>query len=108
MKDKPEVKSNITSPYVVTKGQPATFECILIDANPNTSISWRWFRDKDIPSNVLTNGHIYMIPNMQRNNSGTYGCTASNYVGTSDPVTIYVDVRCKYSHIRLLYCLKIF
>ena len=92
--DKPEVISSPSSPYIVKEGQTATFFCRMIDANPNTGITWRWFKTNS-PNNVLHNGPNYIIPNIQRGRSGSYSCTASNTVGTSKGATILVDVQCK-------------
>ena len=93
--DKPEVKSNPSSPYSVIEGDTATLMCTIIDANPNTNITWRWIKT-DSPNNALYNGPNYTIPNIEREKSGSYSCTASTTVGTSEPATIHVDVKCKY------------
>lgn len=44
---------------------------------------------------MLHNGPIYTLSNIQRNGSGVLRCIASNFVGTSEPVNIYIDVQCK-------------
>ena len=93
--DKPEVKYNTSSPYSVIEGETATLMCTVTDANPNTHITWRWIKT-DSPNMVLHNGPNYTISNIQRGRSGSYNCTASNTVGTSEPATINVDVQCKY------------
>ena len=92
--------SSQLSPYRVREGETATLVCALIDANPNTSITWRWIKT-DSPNSVLYNDHSYTISNIQRGRSGSYNCTASNTVGTSEADTIYVDVQCKCFHIYL-------
>ena len=86
--------SSPSSPYIVKEGQTATFFCRMIDANPNTGITWRWIKT-DSPNTVLHNGPNYTIPNIQRGRSGTYNCKARNAVGSSEVVTIDVDVKCK-------------
>lgn len=91
---KPEVTSYSLNPYIVIEGHRATLKCAMIAANPNTSIIWRWSRT-DRPKDVLYYGPNYTIPNIQRNRSGTYNCTASNSVGTSEPFIINVDVQCE-------------
>lgn len=92
--DKPDVITRMPSPYRVIEGQKATLECLVTAANPNTSIIWRWFKT-DSPSNVLYNGSICHVHDIQRNMSGLYNCTASNSVGTAEAVTITVDVLCE-------------
>lgn len=90
---KPEVTSTI-SPYIVIEGKTATLECILTDANPSKGIVWKWFKTHS-PSIVLYNGPIFKIANIQRDKSGSYNCTANNSVGTSEAVTINVDIQYK-------------
>ena len=48
------------------------------------------------PKTVLHTGPNYTIPKIQRGRSGSYNCTTSNNVGTSEAATINVDVQCKY------------
>nr|XP_022286587.1 hemicentin-1-like isoform X2 [Crassostrea virginica] len=88
---KPEVRSSSSSLYRVREGQTATLDCEVNDANPNTSIIWRWIK-MDSSNTVLHNGPNYTISNIQRGRSGSYNCTASNTVGTSEAATITVDV----------------
>lgn len=94
--DKPEVipLAGFLSPYRVIEGQTAALKCALIDANPYTSIIWRWSRTYR-PEYVLYSGPNYTIPNIHRNMSGTYNCTASNSVGTSEAGITTVDVLCE-------------
>lgn len=86
--------SSIPSPYKVKEGHTASLECRVTAANPNFSIIWRWYKT-DNPSNVLHNGPVLAIPNIKKNRSGTYSCTASNDVGTSEVVDINIDVQCE-------------
>lgn len=87
--------SDVTSSYIVLEGETATLKCVLIDANPNTNIAWKWFRT-DRSSDELNYGPIYIIHNTQRNMSGSYNCLASNVVGTSEAAIINVDVQCEF------------
>ena len=92
--------SNTSSLYRVIEGETATLICTMTDANPQTDITWRWFKANS-PNIVLHNGSTYLIPGMQRGNSGTYNCTASNVVGMSEAATVNVNVQCKNFHILL-------
>lgn len=86
--------SSTPSPYIVTEGKRATLECRVTTANPSSSITWLWY-ETDRPSNVLNNRPTLAIINIQRNRSGSYSCTASNSVGTSEVVDINIDVQCE-------------
>lgn len=94
---KPEIKSLTPSPYRVIEGRRASLECSVMTANPNTNITWRWFKT-DRPEHALHTGPNYTIQNVGRMESGTYNCTASNSVGFSVPVKVDLDVQCKYCY----------
>ncbi|XP_052720144.1 carcinoembryonic antigen-related cell adhesion molecule 5-like isoform X4 [Crassostrea angulata] len=91
---RPEVTSIVSSPYIVEEGQTVSLSCAVIHANPNTNITWRWFRT-DRPFYTLFYGPNYTAPNIERNISGSYSCTARNSVGTSEADVINVDVQYK-------------
>lgn len=91
--DKPEVILTTSNPYKVWEGTTAKLACSVIDANPFTNITWKWFNAEH---NVPYNGPNLMIPSIQRTSSGPYNCTASNIAGTSVAAMIYVDVQCTY------------
>ena len=91
-----------SNPYRVREGETAALMCKLSSANPNTGITWRWIKTVS-PNTVLHNEPNYTIPNIQRGRSGSYTCTASNAVGTSERATITVDVKC-----MLLICVSQF
>ena len=82
-----------SNPYRVREGETATLMCTVTAGNPNTGITWRWIKTVS-PNTVLQNGPNYTIPNIQRGGSGSYRCTASNTVGTSEGASINVDVMC--------------
>lgn len=98
--DKPEVTISLSSSHTVIEGQRATLECTLTAANPNTSITWKWFKTA-YPITVLLYGPTYTILNVHRNMSDSYSCTAINSVGVSKAAMIYLDVQCKYYTIYL-------
>ena len=93
--DKPEIISSPSNPYSVREEETATLICTVTDANPNTNISWRWIK-ADRPDTILHDGPTYTIPNIQRDKSGPYSCTASNSVGTSESARVNVNVQCKF------------
>ncbi|XP_078334121.1 kin of IRRE-like protein 3 isoform X1 [Crassostrea virginica] len=89
---KPEVRSNTSSPYRVRERETVTLMCTVSDANPNTGITWKWIKINSVDT-VLHNNSYYTIYNIDRQRSGSYSCTASNAVGTSNPATITIDVQ---------------
>ena len=93
------MESNTPNPYRVIEGQTATLICTITTANPNTIITWRWIKT-DRQATVLHNGPTYTILSIQRGSSGSYSCTASNSVGTSDAATILLDVQCMHFYIQ--------
>ncbi|XP_056009552.1 contactin-4-like [Ostrea edulis] len=90
---KPTTSVTPSSPYQIREGDTAVISCVVTDANPNTGIKWSWTKTGD-PA-VLYRGQNYTIPNIQKGQRGTYQCTATNYIGTSLPVTVQVDVQYK-------------
>lgn len=86
--------SSTLNPYKVTEGQAAILECRVTAANPSSNITWQWYKT-DRPGTMIHNGPTLRIPNIQRNRSGSYSCTASNSVGTSEVVDINIDVQCE-------------
>lgn len=87
--------SSVSSPYRVIEGQTAVLGCTVTDANPYTSILWKWFRTDSL-TDLLYNGSRFVIHKIQRDRSGSYRCTASNFIGTSEAANAYLDVQCKY------------
>lgn len=100
--DAPEVTTREKTPYKVIEGNTAILKCVVIAANPNEIISWKWFKQV---SKVLHNQSIYTINNIMRSDSGSYSCTARNSIGTSELATINVDVLCKYFFLCMIYAI---
>eukprot|EP00105_Crassostrea_gigas_P033721 XP_011457195.1 PREDICTED: B-cell receptor CD22 [Crassostrea gigas] len=93
---RPVVASNVSSSYKVLEGTTAVLRCAVIAANPNTGIMWRWFRtETPIDFEFLSYIPIFTISHIHRNMSGSYNCSASNSVGTSEAAVITVDVQYK-------------
>lgn len=92
VKFKPRVKSNVSRPYYVLEGQTATLKCTVIAANPNTSLQWIWYKTN---SSSILEENTYIIYEITRKESGSYGCAANNSVGTSETAEIVVDVQYK-------------
>lgn len=90
------------SQYKVIEGKTATLECEVTAANPYALITWMWLNASN-HKDVFYNGGKYTLPNVQRNQSGLYSCTAENSIGKSEPITINMDVQCKFNCMCMLY-----
>lgn len=90
---------NTSSPYRIIEGHIAALECRVNAANPNSRITWAWYKT-DNPSTVLHNESRFTVPNIKRKMSGSYSCTASNSAGISKAVDINIDIQCEY----FIYC----
>lgn len=86
--------SKTQNPHSVVEGGTAVLKCEVTDANPDTNITWRWFKSSNNAS-VYHGGSTYTISNIKRNKTGFYNCVAINSAGTSVPVSTYVNVQCK-------------
>lgn len=89
--DPPEVTLIGVPHEDIEEGQDTvTLRCIA-DANPPASIIWQRQGSRDVVSISET---LIFKPVNQRD-SGTYTCTAKNSVGTSQPISATLDVKCK-------------
>ena len=91
--DPPEFNS-FSSDVVVVEGDPSvTLECIA-DGEPTPNITWTKVYTNGNDSGVLGTGNQFVLET-NRNNSGTYRCTAYNGIGTAPNRTVKVEVNCK-------------
>ena len=91
--DPPEFNS-FSSDVVVVEGDPSvTLECIA-DGEPTPNITWTKVYADGSDSGVLGTGNQFVLET-NRNNSGTYRCTAYNGIGTAPNHTVKVEVNCK-------------
>ena len=91
--DPPKV-NNVSSDTVVVEGDRSiTLECIA-DGEPAPNITWTKVYTHGIDSVVLGTGNQFVLET-NRNNSGTYRCTAYNGIGTAPNRTVKVEVNCK-------------
>ena len=91
--DPPEFNS-FSSDVVVVEGDPSvTLECIA-DGEPTPNITWTKVYANGSDSSLLGTGNQFVLET-NRNNSGTYRCTAYNGIGTAPNRTVKVEVNCK-------------
>ena len=91
--DPPEFNS-FSSDVVVVEGDPSvTLECIA-DGEPTPNITWTKVYANDSDSSLLGTGNQFVLET-NRNNSGTYRCTAYNGIGTAPNRTVKVVANCK-------------
>ena len=68
------------------------------DANPPAKIVWKRAGRSDIVSLEET---LQFRP-VGRRDTGTYTCQAQNTVGASEPLSVQIDVKCKYYTINYI------
>ena len=91
--DPPEFNS-FSSDVVVVEGDPSvTLECTA-DGEPTPNITWTKVYTNGNDSGVLETKNQFVLET-NRNNSGTYRCTAYNGIGTAPNRTVKVEVNCK-------------
>ena len=91
--DPPEF-NNVSGDLVVVEGDPSiTLECNA-DGEPRPNIAWTKVYANGSDSGVLGNENQFKLET-NRNNSGTYRCTAYNGIGTAPNHTVKVEVNCK-------------
>ena len=94
------VPPRITVPPVRTSrvdaGQNLTLLCNA-SGDPRPNITWT--REGATQANQLVNatGYRLYLVNVQKEDVGSYRCTAKNEYGTASSLAL-VNVRCKYSH----------
>ena len=91
--DPPEFNS-FSGDVVVVEGDPSvTLECIA-DGEPTPNITWTKVYANESDNSVLGTENQFVLET-NRNNSGTYHCTAYNGIGTAPNRTVKVEVNCK-------------
>ena len=91
--DPPEF-NNVSGDVVVVEGDLSiTLECNA-DGEPRPNIAWTKVYANGSDSGVLGNENQFKLET-NRNNSGTYRCTAYNGIGTAPNHTVKVEVNCK-------------
>ena len=93
--DPPEFPpDSVNKDVVVVEGdQSVTLECNP-DGEPTPNVTWTKVYTNDSDSGVLKTGNQFVLET-NRNNSGTYRCTAYNGIGTAPNRTVKVEVNCK-------------
>ena len=73
----------------VEKGRNVTKECSVTAGTPPLNYFW-----KNVKTGQVTEGKLLNIPNIRRNESGEYRCTANNTCG-NESTGMFIDVHCK-------------
>lgn len=89
--DPPETRLVGTPGSDVEEGVDTVVLRCVTDANPPAHIKWRRAGQPDVSS---ADEALQFRP-VTRRDSGTYTCLATNDLGSSDPLTVQLDVKCK-------------
>ena len=73
----------------VEEGRNVTKECNVTAGTPPLNYFW-----KNVKTGHVTKGKLLNIPNIRRNQSGEYRCTANNTCG-NESTGMFIDVHCK-------------
>ena len=73
----------------VEEGRNVTKECNVTAGTPPRNYFW-----KNMKTGQVTEGKLLNIPNIRRNESGEYRCTANNTCG-NESTGMFIDVHCK-------------
>ena len=73
----------------VEEGRNVTKECNVTAGTPPRNFFW-----KNMKTGQVTEGKLLNIPNIRRNESGEYRCTANNTCG-NESTGMFIDVHCK-------------
>ena len=89
--DEPEslTLSPTTTTYTVVEGDTIPFISCTASCRPQCTFMWTGHNVPDRTTNDL------FLQNINRNQSGTFYCTATNEVGSKMSSNVVVDVRCK-------------
>ena len=91
--DPTEFNSSSSDVVVVEDDPSVALECIA-DGEPTPNITWTKVYANDSDSSLLGTGNQFVLET-NRNNSGTYRCTAYNGIGTAPNRTVKVVANCK-------------
>jgi len=90
--DPPEVRLQGAPTHDLEEGRDNVVLRCVADANPPAKIVWKRAGRSDIVSLEET---LQFRP-VTRRDTGTYTCQAQNTVGASEPLSVQIDVKCKY------------
>ena len=91
----PASLSNVSHDQTVREGSNLQLLCEAT-GKPPPNITWTRVLEDDSNSKVLHQGPTWGLPNINRNASGTYHCTAYNRIGNPVRREVKVNVMCKY------------
>lgn len=72
-----------------------------VDANPPATVIWRRHGGNGLPISTGGTNDIYSFQEVlefspvTRKDSATYSCEAKNKIGSSNTITVPIDVKCK-------------
>lgn len=89
--DAPEVRIEGVPTTDLEEGRDTVVLRCIVDSNPPSVVRWK-LGEQRIVSTIDT---LQFRP-VKRRDSGSYYCEAENSVGTSLPLSVVIDVKCKH------------
>lgn len=89
--DAPEVRLEGVPTTDLEEGRDTVVLRCIVDSNPPSSVRWKLGE-----SRIVSTIEILQFRPVKRRDSGSYYCEAENSVGISSPLSVVIDVKCKY------------
>ena len=83
-REKPQIEIYPSDNQTVVQGGSVLFQCRILSGIPNPRVQWKPINSANsFGKNVeiLANGGVIRITNVQKNNEGRFQCTADNLAG---------------------------
>ena len=91
----PRAEAKPSKTGVLSEGESVSLSCTT-DSNPPASVTWR-----KSGGSMLTSQASFTISEVSKESAGVYECVAENILGLSEPSTVSIKVKCKYTFLLI-------
>lgn len=87
-RERPQIEIYPSDNQTVVQGGSVLFQCRILSGIPNPEVTWKSLDAGGFPRNVeiLANGGVIRITDLQKSNEGRFECTAKNVAGSATAV----------------------